>query len=163
MSQHNTVSQPPPPLPPVTIQSLYRNTSPCLVRTKRHVERAATRVAASCAVSWRTDALYRSPWCVVSRRQACPSCHVTKNCIATHSTSQALRVRCRTLLHAGRPCCGPCKLFFLCKNWNNFLEFHKTQSVHVQNWSNCLEFFFSFIYGPFCPKILKQLFLKLNP
>ena len=27
--------------------------------------------------------------------------------------------------------------FFLCKNWNNLLEFHKTQFVHVKNWNNC--------------------------
>ena len=27
-------------------------------------------------------------------------------------------------------------------NWNNFSEFHKTQLVHVQNWSYCPEFFF---------------------
>ena len=57
------------------------------------------------------------------------------------------------------------KLFFLCKNWNNFQNSTKP-NLFMFKTGNAVQkffFFFSFISGPFCPKILKQLFLKLNP
>ena len=59
----------------------------------RHVASAAARVAAPLRLVEGRWSPYRSPWCAMSRRQACPFCHDTKDCIATRSASQATRTR----------------------------------------------------------------------
>ena len=74
---------------PVTIQNLYRDPRPCRACSARHVTRAATRVVAPNAVSWRITASYRCPGALYHDPKSPSSATIQFFCIATQGPPSA--------------------------------------------------------------------------
>ena len=92
---------------PITIQNLYRNPSPCYMCSAHRVARAAVRVTAPNAVSWRIAAPYRSPGALYRDPKSPPQPRYNFLYRNSPPSGQALaRARGLLALRAGRQFCG---------------------------------------------------------